>query len=89
MRNAGIIEVLMKVLTPIIFIINRLSLLFLKLFGVDPQKTQNQMTEEEYELTIVFKSETPFYEIGSFIINNLLDKFKNLQMWNLKRRGEK
>ena len=47
------------------------------------------MTEEEYELTIVFKSETPFYEIGSFIINNLLDKFKNLQMWNLKRRGEK
>lgn len=40
----------------------------------------------EYELTIVFKSETPFYEIGSFIINNLFDNFKNLQMWNLKRR---
>lgn len=42
--------------------------------------------KEEYELTIVFKSETPFYEIGSFIINNLLDKFENLQAWNLKRR---
>lgn len=45
-----------------------------------------RMSENEYELTIVFKSETPFYEIGSFIINNLLDKFKDLQMWNLKRR---
>lgn len=45
-----------------------------------------RMSENEYELTIVFKSETPFYEIGSFIIDNLFDKFKNLQMWHLKRR---
>lgn len=41
---------------------------------------------EEYELTIVFKSESPFYEIRGFLINNLLDKFENLQVWNLKRK---
>lgn len=42
--------------------------------------------EEEYELTIVFKSKLPFYEIGSFIIDILFDKFENLQAWHLKRR---
>ena len=51
----------------------------------EPREKKLEWTNE-YELTIVFKSETPFYEIGSFLINNLLDKFKNLQMWNLKRR---
>ena len=47
-----------------------------------------RMSENEYELTIVFKSETPFYEIRSFIVNDLLDNFNNLQMWDFKRKKD-
>ncbi len=74
MRNAGIIEVLMKVLTPIIFIINRLSLLFLKLLGVDPQKTQNQMTEEELRTIVDVSQETGVIESEERnMIHNVFD----------------
>lgn len=52
---------------------------------VEESKEKKLECTNEYELTIVFKSETHFYEIRSFLIDNLLDKFENLQMWNLKR----
>lgn len=43
---------------------------------------------DEYELIIVFKSETPFYKIRSFIVDDLLDNFNNLQMWDFKRKKD-
>ena len=44
---SGIIEFLMKVMTPVIFIINKLSMGFLLLLRVDPNGDTQQMTEEE------------------------------------------
>ena len=44
---SGIILFLMKVLTPVIFIINQLAMLFLKLLRVDPNAQDNTMTEHE------------------------------------------
>lgn len=43
---------------------------------------------DEYELIIVFKSETPFYEIRSLIVDDLLDNFNNLQMWDFQRKKD-
>lgn len=44
---AGIIDLLMLVMTPLIFVINKLSMAFLFLLRVDPNHTKNQLTEEE------------------------------------------
>lgn len=44
---AGIIYFLMRIMTPIIFIINKLSLLFLKLFRIDAKSRMDMMTENE------------------------------------------
>ena len=43
MRYAGIIWVIMVVLTPIIFVINALSYGVLRIFGIDPKKNDNQI----------------------------------------------
>ena len=47
LKIAGIIELLMKILTPVIFIVNKLSMGFLFILGVDPNYQSNAMTEEE------------------------------------------
>lgn len=44
---AGIILLLMRILTPVIFITNRLARLFLMLLRVDPEARRNVMTEKE------------------------------------------
>ena len=44
---SGIIYVLMLVLTPVIFIIDRLANIFMKLLRIDPNKKVNTMTETE------------------------------------------
>lgn len=44
---AGTIELLMVILTPLIFIINKLSMGFLFLLRVNPKHADRQMTEEE------------------------------------------
>lgn len=44
---ANVIYLLMKILTPVIFIINKLSMIFLKLLRVDPNSKENLMTEHE------------------------------------------
>lgn len=44
---AGIIYLLMRLLTPVIFIVNQFSLLFLKLLRVDPNTRADTMTEHE------------------------------------------
>ena len=43
---SGFIEFLMWILTPVIFIVNKLAMGVLLLFRVDPNKSQNAMTEE-------------------------------------------
>lgn len=47
LNYAGTIIFLMRILTPVIFLINNLSLLFLRLMRVDPSAKMNTMTEHE------------------------------------------
>ena len=47
LKYAGTIYVLMTVLTPVIFIVNKLSLGFLLLLRIDPNKKQDAITEDE------------------------------------------
>lgn len=71
---ANIIYYLMKLLTPVIFIVNRLSLEFLRLLRVDPDNTQNQMTEEELRTIVDVSHETGVIESEEReMINNLFD----------------
>lgn len=44
---ANVIYLLMKILTPVIFIINQLAMIFLRLLRVDPNAKENLMTEHE------------------------------------------
>ena len=71
---ANIIYYLMKLLTPVIFIVNRLSLGFLRLLRVDPDNTQNQMTEEDLRTIVDVSHETGVIESEEReMINNLFD----------------
>jgi CBS domain containing-hemolysin-like protein len=71
---SGIIYVLMKILTPIIFLVNTISLGFLFLLRVDPNKRNDSYTEDEIR-TIVHAS----HEEGNIepeekeMINNVFD----------------
>lgn len=47
LANAWVILFLMRILTPVIFVINNLSMLILKLLRVDPAASQGTMTEHE------------------------------------------
>jgi CBS domain containing-hemolysin-like protein len=59
---ALIIEILMKVLTPVIFIINKLSLCVLFLLRVDPNAKDDLMTEEELRTILDVSQETGVIE---------------------------
>ncbi len=68
------IEFLMKVLTPVIFVINKLSMGFLFLMRVDPSKGSSQMTEEELRTIVDVSKETGVIESEEHeMINNLFD----------------
>ncbi len=71
---SGPISVIMKVLTPVIFIINKLAMGFLFLIGVKPDASDAQMTEEDL-LTIidVSKEEGVIESEEHEMINNLFD----------------
>ena len=71
---SGPISVIMKVLTPVIFIINKLAMGFLFLIGVKPDASDSQMTEEDL-LTIidVSKEEGVIESEEHEMINNLFD----------------
>lgn len=58
MKIAGIINVLMIVLTPVIFLINKLSLGVLFLFGVKASDGNRVMTEEELRTIVDVGQET-------------------------------
>ncbi len=68
------IEFLMKVLTPVIFVINKLSMGFLFLLRIDPSKGSSQMTEEELRTIVDVSKETGVIESEEHeMINNLFD----------------
>lgn len=71
---ATIIEFLMKLLTPVIFIINKLSLGILFLLRVDPNSKDNLMTEEELRTIVDVSQETGVIEHEERdMIHNLFD----------------
>lgn len=71
---AGIINGLMKVLTPVIFIINKLAMGFLTLLRVDPSANQNTMTEDELRTIVDVSHEEGVIETEEReMINNVFD----------------
>lgn len=71
---AGIIEVLMKILTPVIFIINKLSMGLLFLLRINPKDGSQQMTEEELRTIVDVGQETGVIENEERnMIHNLFD----------------
>ncbi len=71
---ASVIYYLMKILTPVIFIINKLSLGVLFLLRVDPNAAQDKMTEEELRTIVDVSHESGVIESEEHeIINNLFD----------------
>ena len=71
---SGIIELLMKLLTPVIFLVNKLSLGFLLLLRVDPGAGIQQMTEEELRTIVDVGKESGVIESEEHeMINNLFD----------------
>ena len=74
MRYAGIIWGLMVVLTPIIVVINALSYAVLRIFGVDPKKDYDTITEEELRTIVDVSHESGVIEGDERkIIHNLFD----------------
>jgi CBS domain containing-hemolysin-like protein len=71
---AGIIEVLMKLFTPFIFIINKISMGVLFLLRVDPNAKDDLMTEEELRTIVDVGQETGVIEDEERdMIHNLFD----------------
>lgn len=74
LRIAWMIEGLMFLLTPVIFIINHLAMGFLFLLGVNPKKEQEKMTEEELRTIVDVSQETGVIEDEEReMIHNLFD----------------
>lgn len=69
-----IIELLMKVLTPFIFVINKMAMGVLFLLGVDPRKNKDAMTEEELRTIVDVSQESGVIEDEERdMIHNLFD----------------
>lgn len=74
LRYAGIIYALMTLLTPVIFCINQLSLGFLLLLRVDPNKKQEAITEDELRTIVEVSHEEGVIESEEKkMINNVFD----------------
>lgn len=71
---AFLIALLMKVLTPVIFIVNKLSMAVLFLLRVDPRDKDKRMTEEELRTIVDVSQETGVIENEERdMIHNLFD----------------
>ncbi len=71
---AFLIGLLMKVLTPVIFIVNKLSMAILFLLRVDPRDKDKKMTEEELRTIVDVSQETGVIEDEERdMIHNLFD----------------
>jgi CBS domain containing-hemolysin-like protein len=71
---SGVIFFLMKLLTPVIFVVNRLAMGFLFLMRVDPSKTDSGMTEDELRTIVDVSHEEGVIETEERqMINNVFD----------------
>ncbi len=71
---SGTIDMLIKVLTPVIYLINKLAMGFLMLLRVDPNAGDQQMTEEELRTIVDVSKESGVIESEEHeMINNLFD----------------
>lgn len=74
MAYSGIIYFIMKLLKPAIFIINHLSMAFLRLLHVNPTKSKQMITEEDLKTIVDVSHETGVIETGEReIIHNVFD----------------
>lgn len=74
LRCAKIIYVLMVALTPVIFVVNRLSLGFLLLLHIDPNKKREAITEDELRTIVEVSHEEGVIESEEKkMINNVFD----------------
>lgn len=74
MMYSGIIQFIMTVLTPVIFIINKLSIVFLQLLRVNPEKSKNIITEAELKTIVDVSHESGVIETGEReMIHNVFD----------------
>lgn len=74
LKYSGIIEVLMKIMTPLIFVINHLSMAFLFLLRVDLKAVNNTMTQEEIRTLVDVGQESGVIENEERdIIHNIFD----------------
>lgn len=71
---SSLIYRLMQLLTPVIFIVNQLSMGFLKLMRFDPGSGRTAMTEEEFKTIVDVGHETGVLENSEHeMINNVFD----------------
>ena len=74
LRSAGIIYALMYVLTPVIAVVNKLSLGVLMFLKVDPNKKQEMITEDELRTIVEVSHEEGVIETKEKkMINNVFD----------------
>lgn len=74
LRFAKIIHLLMIILTPVIYIVNHLSFLVLKLLRVDPNKRNDTITEDELRTIVEVSHEEGVIESGEKkMINNVFN----------------
>lgn len=74
LRFSKIIYYIMIVLTPVIFIVNKLSFLVLRLFRVDPNKRGDSITEDELRTIVEVSHEEGVIETEEKkMINNVFD----------------
>ncbi len=74
MAYAGIIRLIMTALTPVIAVINNLSILFLRLLRVDPKKSKDTLTEEELKTIVDVSHESGVIETEEReMIHNVFD----------------
>lgn len=70
----GIIMATMKFLTPVIFIVDKLSMLFLKILRVDPEQAKSVLTENEIRTILDASHEEGVIETGEReMIDNVFD----------------
>ncbi len=74
LRMAGVISLLMKLLTPVIFIVNQLARGFLRLMQVDPDARADTITEKELRTIVDVSHEEGVIESEERkMINNVVD----------------
>lgn len=74
MAYSGIIQLIMTILTPVIIIINKLSIVFLQLLRVNPEKSKNIITEAELKTIVDVSHESGVIETGEReMIHNVFD----------------